>query len=390
MQIDKLARELEPYLIEKRRYFHSHPELSWEETATTETLAAELGAMGMEVRRFPGHTGVMGVLHGRLPSDAPKILLLRADIDALPIAEKTGLPFASEAEGVMHACGHDGHTAMLLGAARLLSGLRDQFAGEIRLLFQSAEETSAGAIYYIEQGVTANADAVLGMHLWGDLDAPYLDVSPGPRMASCDSFKITVRGVSAHGSAPQQGVDAIVAASAMVMQLQTLVSRSTDPRDALVVTVGKINGGKRFNIIADQVELVGTVRAHRQTVRALAEAGIRRIAEHTAAAYGATAEVAYTYLASAVVNHPELTRIARNAALSLYGENALSDMAPTMASEDFSFYLEQTPGVYCFVGVRNPEKGITAPNHSDHFTVDEAVLQRGAALYTQFALDFLR
>ncbi|HPS80860.1 MAG TPA: amidohydrolase, partial [Candidatus Limiplasma sp.] len=251
MQIEKLARELEPYLMDKRRYFHRHPELSWQETATTEALAEELNAMGLEVRRFPGHTGVMGVLRGKAPCAAPKTLLLRADIDALPIAEKTGLPYQSETGGVMHACGHDGHTAMLLGAARLLCGLTEQFSGEIRFLFQSAEETSAGAVYYIEQGVTAGADAVFGMHLWGDFDAPWLDVSPGPRMASCDRFQITVRGVSAHGSAPQQGVDAVVAASALVMQLQTLVSRGTDPRDALVVTVGKISGGKRFNIIAD-------------------------------------------------------------------------------------------------------------------------------------------
>ena len=237
--------------------------------------------------------------------------------------------------------------------------------------------------------MAAGADAVLGMHLWGDLDAPYLNVTSGPRMASCDSFTITVRGVSAHGSAPQQGVDAVVAASALVMQLQTLVSRGTDPRDALVVTVGQISGGKRFNIIADQVELVGTVRAHRQAVRAAAEEGIRRMAEHTAAAYGATADVIYTRMAAAVVNDPALARMARQSAVRLYGESALRLMEPTMASEDFAFYLEQIPGVYGFIGVRNVEKGIDAPNHSDRFTIDENVLQLGTALYAQFALDFM-
>jgi len=389
MDIQQLALAQEPYIIEMRRYFHRHPELSWAETATTDTIVHELEAMGIEARRFPDHTGVLGILHGKQQTAVPKTLVLRADIDALPIEEKTGLPFESASCGVMHACGHDCHAAMLLGAARVLSSITDTFAGEIRLLFQAAEETSSGAEYYLEQGVLYGAAAIFGMHIWGDFDAPYLSIPEGPRMASCDNFKIVIHGVSAHGSAPHQGVDAIVVAAEMVLALQTIVSRNNDPRNPLVVTIGQINGGKRFNIIADQVELVGTVRTHNPAARAKVEPLLRRLVEHTAAAYGATAEVDYAYMAAAVLNDPALSRIAREAALKLYGETALGDMPPAMASEDFAYYLGKTPGVFCFLGARNAALGITATNHSDLFNVDESVLKRGAALYAQFAVDFL-
>lgn len=389
MDIQQLTLAQEPYIIEKRRYFHRHPELSWAETATTDTIAQELTTMGIEVRRFAGHTGVMGILHGKNATAAPKTLVLRADIDALPIEEKTDLPFTSESCGVMHACGHDCHTAMLLGAARVLSRLTDAFSGEIRLLFQAAEETSSGAEYYLEQGVLNGANAIFGIHIWGDFDAPYFSIPDGPRMASCDNFTIAVHGVSAHGSAPQQGVDAIVAASAIVLALQSIASRNNDPRNPLVVTVGQFSGGKRFNILADQVELVGTVRTHSPAARAQVEPLVRRVVEHTAAAYGATADVAYNYMAAAVINDSALARIARDAATRLYGETALGNMLPAMASEDFAYYLGKVPGVFCFLGARNAALDITATNHSDHFTVDESVLKRGAALYAQFAMDFL-
>ena len=389
MNLRELALQQEPYMIQMRRHFHQHPELSWEETETTRTLIRELNALGIETRTFDGHTGVIGTLHGTKPSATAGTVVLRADIDALPIREKTGLPFASEQPGVMHACGHDGHTAMLLGAARVLRAVRDQFAGEVRLLFQPAEETNSGAIYCLTQGVVDGADAIFGVHLWGDFEAPGINIEEGSRMASCDNFTLTVRGVPAHGGAPHQGVDAIVAASAIVLQAQTLVSRNTDPLCPLVLTIGEIHGGKRFNIIADEVTLVGTVRAHDPVVRAAVKGQLQRIAEHTAAAYGATATLDYRLLADPVINPPALTRLARDAATRLFGADALCAQPPRMSSEDFAYYLTRVPGVFCFLGGGNAALGYTAANHNDGFTVDESVLARGAALYAQFAVDFL-
>ncbi len=388
MDILSLAKAAEPHIIDLRRDLHRHPELSWQEVRTTDAVAAELAALGVSTRRFEGRTGVLGTLKGRAGASG-KTLLLRADIDALPIQENTGLPFASENAGVMHACGHDTHTAMLLGAARILSSLRHSFAGEVRFLFQPAEEISAGSAFVIEQGAMEGVQAVFGLHIWGDFDAPYFSIQEGSRMASCDNFKLTVHGKAAHGSAPQQGVDAVVAAAAMVMQLQTVVSRMSDPRVPLVVTVGQIQGGKRFNIIADTVEMVGTVRTHDKALRKQVEGLIRRVCEHTAAAYGATAELAYEYLAAPVINDPALAGLARAAATRLFGEGVLRDIPPQMSSEDYAAYLEQVPGVFCFLGGRNEALGYGAPNHNDHFAIDEAVLVRGAALYAQFALDFL-
>ena len=388
MDILQLAKAAEGRIIDIRRDLHRHPELSWQEVRTTGVVEAELAALGIPTRRFDGHTGVMGTLRGTGGAGG-KTLLLRADIDALPILEQTGLPFASENEGVMHACGHDTHTAMLLGAARVLAEHRDAFAGEIRLLFQAAEEVNSGANYCVGQQVLAGVDAVFGMHIWGDFDAPYLSIQDGSRMASCDNFTVTVHGVSAHGSAPQQGVDAIVAAAAIVMQLQAVVSRMSDPRVPLVVTIGQFNGGKRFNIIADTVQLVGTVRTHDKTLRGQVEGLLRRVCEHTAAVYGATAELAYQYLAAPVVNDPALAGMARDAAVRLFGQDALKTIPPLMSSEDFAAYLAHVPGVFCFLGGRNEALGFAAANHNEHFAIDESVLVRGAALYAQFALDFL-
>jgi amidohydrolase len=344
--------------------------------------------LSIPTRRFAGRTGVLGTLRGERGAGGGTVLL-RADMDALPIPEQSGLPFASENAGVMHACGHDVHTAMLLGAARILRSLRHTFAGEVRFLFQPAEEVSAGSSFAIEQGAMDGVDAVFGLHVWGDFDAPYFNIQEGSRMASCDNFKLTVHGVAAHGSAPQQGVDAVVAAAAIVMQLQTVVSRMSDPRVPLVITVGQIQGGKRFNIIADTVEMVGTVRTHDKALRAQVEGLIRRVCEHTAAVYGASCELSYEYLAPPVINDPALSALARAAAARLFGEDSLRSIPPQMSSEDFATYLEHAPGVFAFLGGRNEALGFTAANHNERFTVDERILMRGAALHAQFTLDFL-
>ena len=388
MDILSLAKTAEPRIIDIRRDLHRHPELSWQEERTTAVIEAELAALGIPARRFTGRTGLIGTLRGG-KGEGGGTVLLRADMDALPIPEQSGLPFASENAGVMHACGHDAHSAMLLGAARILRGLRHTFSGEVRFLFQPAEEISAGSAFAIEQGAMEGVQAVFGLHVWGDFDAPYFSIQDGSRMASCDNFRLTVRGKAAHGSAPQQGVDAVVAAAATVMQLQTVVSRMSDPRVPLVITVGQIQGGKRFNIIADTVEMVGTVRTHDKAMRAQAEGLIRRVCEHTAAVYGATCELDYEYLAPPLINDPALSALARSAAARLFGEGSLRNIPPQMSSEDFATYLERAPGVFAFVGGRNEALGFTAANHNERFSIDESVLMRGAALHAQFALDFL-
>lgn len=390
MNYRELAEKTEAYIISQRRRFHQHPELSWKEVYTTGAICQELAAMGYQVQRFPDSTGCQALLQGGKAGPGSLTVALRADIDALPVEEKTGLPFASEVPGVMHACGHDCHIAMLLGAAKMLMETRDLLPGTVKLLFQAAEESCHGAEYYIRQGVLEGVDAIFGQHIWGTLDAPFLNIQSGGRMASCDNFTIQVEGLSAHGTQPHLGVDALVAAASIVLNLQTLVSRNNDPVNPLVVTVGELHAGQRFNIIANHAELAGTVRTCDPSCRARMEAQIRHVAESTAAALGAAAKVEYAPSAGPLVNDDDdLTAIACGAAVKLYGTQGLKNLPMMMSSEDFAFYAEHIPAVFGFVGSRNPEKGLTAFNHNDCYTVDEAALKRGAALYAQFAFDFL-
>ncbi|HZK01222.1 MAG TPA: amidohydrolase [Tissierellaceae bacterium] len=388
MKIRELAEKYNDYIIGRRRFYHTIPELSHQEHETTENLAKDLEGMDIEVTTFPDYTGVIGLIKG---GKAGKTVALRADIDALPVKEETGLAFASKYPGKMHACGHDAHMSMLLGAAKILLELKAELEGDVKLIFQGAEETGHGAEYYVKNGYVDDVDAIFGMHIWGTLDAPYFSLEPGARMASMDNFKITVKGSSTHGSSPHLGKDAIVAASSIVMNMQTFVSRMNDPLNPLVVTVGTINGGERFNIIADHVELVGTVRTHSREIRESIEAKLRLIAENTARALGCEAELEYSYLPGPIINeHENLNRIARDAALKLYGEEGLTEMPKLMGSEDFSYFMEKVPAFYGFIGALNKEKGIVYSNHNEKFTVDEDALKRGSALYAQFAYDFLK
>lgn len=383
------AEKIENEIIGIRRQLHAHPELSFREKETTAFIGKELERLGLEPGFFPDYCGVWTDITGKKTVPGSRTVLLRADIDALPVQEATGLPFSSENPGVMHACGHDTHTAMLLGAARILAEHRDELPGTVRLLFQSAEESCYGAEYYVKKGLLEHVDAVYGCHVWATLDAPYINICNGARMSSCDNFTITVKGSAAHGSAPNDGVDAIVIAAAIIMQLQTIISRRSDPRDAVAITIGEIAGGQRFNIIADHVCMKGTARTHSPEVRRRLEEWIRNVVENTARANGGAAELEYEYYPGVLMNDPHLAELARTAAVKLYGGDALREHPAVMASEDFSYYLEQVPGVFAFLGSRNAQKGICAAQHSEGFDVDECVLKRGAALYAQFAYDFL-
>ena len=390
MDIRALAEKYEGYIIEQRRWFHAHPELSWEEFGTTDHIQEELEKMGLEVHRFEGRPGCTAMIYGGKAVPGAKTVALRADIDALPVEEKTGLPFASENPGVMHACGHDNHMAMLLGAAKILCEVKDELEGNVKLLFQAAEETCFGAEYYVQQGVLDGVDAIYGQHIWAGLEAPYLNVQPGVRMASCDNFTITVEGSSTHGSTPHLGTDAIVAAASIIMNIQTYVSRNNDPLNPLVVTVGKIDGGQRFNILANKVVMEGTCRTFSRKTLETIDKDLERIAANTAAAFGASASLEYQHLTTPVINdHEDLNRIARNAVIKLYGEEGLGHLPTMMGSEDFAFFMEEVPGVFGFIGSRDPEQGYIYTNHHEKYSVPEEVLQRGAAMHAQFALDFL-
>lgn len=386
MNFKELAEQNEEYIISQRRYFHQHPELSNEEKNTTDAIVAQLEAMGLTVKRFDGFYGCTADIVGEKPG---KIVALRADIDALPIVEETGLEFAST-NGCMHACGHDCHISMLLGAAKMLSENKDKLKGTVRLIFQPAEEVGIGAKQVISSGILKDVDAIYGAHIWGDFDAPYINVESGNRMASAAKFTVDVEGVSAHGSAPSLGIDAIVASSAIIMNLQTYVSRNNNPLNPLVVTVGKIDGGNRWNVVPGKTHFEGTVRTFSKELLEDAPKSMKRIVESTAEAFGAKATLNFEWLVVPVINDNEkLNAIAQNAVKKMYGEEGIGHLETLMGGEDFSFYMQEVPGVFGFIGSRNPEKGYVYTNHHEKYDVDESVLKRGAAVYAQFAYDFL-
>ncbi len=387
MDIKALAKEAESYIIDRRRHFHKHPELSFKEWETTKTIVAELEAMGLPVVTFPDYPGCIATLDSGKPG---RTLMIRADIDALPVQEKSGFDYSSVNDGVMHACGHDTHIAMALGAAKVLCSIKDELKGKIKFLFQSGEEMGCGAKYYVENGYLDDVDAVFGMHIWATLESPYISVEAGNRMASMSNFTINVKGYQSHGSAPQDGHDAIVAASAIVMALQTYVSRMNNPINPLVLSVGKFHGGAMYNIICPDVELEGTIRTYSKTLRNSMEDDLNNIIQNTAKVHGCTATLDLRHMLPAVINEDEeMCSLAYNAGLKLFGEEGLGHMDALMGSEDYSLFMEKVPGFFAFIGTKNVEKGLIYPNHNEKYESDEEQLFKGSALAAQFAVDYL-
>ena len=389
MDIKEKAENIKDYIIEMRRHFHQNPELSLEEFETTKKIVNELEKMSIEVSTFKdGLTGCIGTIKG---AKEGKTLLLRADIDALSVHEKTNLEFASRVDGKMHACGHDCHAAMLLGVAKILSEMKDKFSGNIKLFFQAAEEIGLGAKLSIEQGVMDNVDACYGVHVTSRFESPKINMQYGERMAATDVFKLTVEGTSSHGSSPHLGHDAIVASAAIITALQTIVSRINNPLKPAVVTIGTIKGGQRFNIIANEVIMEGNVRTFDEIFRKEIETHIREIAESVAKAHSCTAKLEYRYGTGVVLNKDKnLVDIAQNAVKKLYGEDSLVEMEKITGGEDFSLLMEKAPGIFGYIGTRNPKvPGSEKINHHECFTVDEDALIRGTAVAVQFALDYL-
>ncbi len=385
--IHESVAALEEHILRMRRHLHQNPELGCEETETTAYIVSELREIGIPVITYDDITGCIGVIKGGKPG---KTVMLRADIDALPISEQTGLPFASVNSGVMHACGHDCHTAMLLGAARVLWAMREELQGTVKLIFQMGEELGRKSEEYVKRGALEGVDAIFGMHVWPSMPTGTFNFEDGERMACSDRFTIQIHGTAAHGSAPHLGHDAVLAAAAAVMALQSIPSRQNNPLDSLVVTVGMMNGGTKQNILSDHVELVGTVRAFNRAFRNSMPERIRAVVENTVQAYGCTADCDYYFGPSPLINDdPGLVRIARSAAAQVLGEEAYRTSQKVTGAEDFSVFMEHIPGVYGYLGIRNPEKGIDCGNHHPCFLVDEDVLVKGAEVYVRFAADYL-
>lgn len=386
----KLSPSIEKYrdyVIGARRHLHAHPETSLEEIETTAYLMRELDAIGIPyIKGEP--TGLVATIKGKKPG---KTIALRSDMDALNILEKNEVSYKSQVDGKMHACGHDGHTAILLGAARILKDQMEELPGTVHLVFQPAEETGHGAKLLINTGTWyEETDNIFGAHLWSYLPTGKISLEPGQRMAATDRFQIKIQGLSGHGSMPHQTVDAVVAASAMVMNFQTIVSREYSPMEPLVVSVGSIHSGTAFNIISGEAVLEGTIRYFSKDIGKTIESSMRRVMESTAALYGASAEMMYTYNLPPVVNDEASSALAYEAASRILGEENIVLQEKTTGGEDFAFYLDHKPGCFVFIGSGNHEKGTDFAHHNDHFDLDEDVLLHGSALYAEYAVSFLK
>ncbi len=387
-KIKACGEKYRDYLIEMRRYFHQHPELSLKEEETGKKIKEELESFGIPCRHVgtPCSNGVVGTIEGGGPG---RTIMLRADMDALPIVEETGYSYTSVNDGVMHACGHDCHIAILLTAARILQDLRQELSGTVRIVFQPAEEIGRGAGMMIADGVLEGVDACYASHVWATLPAGTIAVDPGSVMAAGSKFEIFVKGISGHGAEPHKSVDPLLTTAAIAMNLQSIVSREIDTQEPSVLTIGHMESGSAFNIIPAEGYMEGTTRTFSRAVDDAWADMIRRVAENTAAAYRAKAEMKYTYLLGPVVNDEEMTELVRGSVRKIGGGELLGHMKPTPVAEDFSEYQKRIPGVMAFVGVGNADCDAVYPQHSCHYKVDESALLNGALVYAQVAADFL-
>ncbi len=369
-------------VVELRRAIHRRPELGFEEHETAALIERELTALGIEHRRV-AQTGVVGIVRGERPG---RVAALRADMDALPIGERSGLPFASEIAGRMHACGHDAHVAMLLGAARVLASRRTALAGTVVLIFQPAEEGPGGAQPMIEQGVLDDpkVDAIAMLHVDVRLEAGTIGITPGPVNAAADELYITVRGKGGHGAYPHTAVDAVPAAAALILALQNVAARETDPLESVVVTIGTLAGGYRNNVIADAVEMSGTIRTFDAALRDTVHERVERIAGGVARAYGVAADVRIVRGYPPVVNDAALAESATKYIAAHTGVHVVA-ARPTMGAEDFAYFAQRVPGLQIRLGVRGERAGAIHPGHSAEFRIDEDALTVGVESLVAFA-----
>ena len=374
-------------MVALRRDFHQYPELGFQETRTSGIVAQQLADLGFEVQRGLAKTGVVGLLVGAKPGPT---ILLRFDMDALPVQEETDLPYKSVNPGVMHACGHDGHTAMGLTLAKIMAEQQAQMAGTLKFMFQPAEEGLGGAFAMIADGVLDNPrpDAALAMHIWTPEQVGKVRIVDGPCMASSSVFTLTVQGKGGHGAAPHQAKDPILAAAHIVVALQSIVSRNTNPQDSVVVSIGQFAAGTTFNVIPDRAILKGTVRSYNQALHRQTYRRILEMAQNMATAFSCTATMETVAIVAAVVNAEEPTAVVRQAATLVMGAENIVEHR-TMASEDIGYILEEIPGCYFFVGGGNAAKGLTYPHHHPKFDFDERAMIDGVALMAQAVADYV-
>jgi amidohydrolase len=374
-------------MVRWRRHLHQNPELSFQEKQTAAFVAEHLRSWGIEVRTKVGGHGVVGFLQGGHPGPT---VALRADMDALPIQDEKTCAYTSQVPGVMHACGHDAHTATLLGVAKSVSKLKSDLKGNLVFLFQHAEEvTPGGASSMIRSGALDGVDAVYGVHLWTPFPVGHIYCKAGPMMAAPDEFVIKIIGKGGHGGLPHQTVDSVVVGSHLVCNLQTIVSRSVDPTEPCVVSVGSIQAGSGFNVIAETCQLRGTVRTFNQELRLDVKNRLEHILTSTCTMFGAEYELDYKLGYPPVVNHQSEAERFFQVGTELFGEESVHHSPLIMAGEDFSYYLEQVPGCYMFVGAGNQNEGILHPHHHPKFDIDERSMLQASKLLLSMAINFM-
>lgn len=384
------AQALQETLVAIRRDLHQHPELGFQEHRTSGIVAKQLAELGYEVQTGVGQTGVVGLIGGK--EDNGRTVLLRFDMDALPIEEANDVPYRSQTPGVMHACGHDGHVAIGLGVARLLARRRDDLPGTIKLMFQPAEEGLGGAKAMIEDGVLKGPDVnvALGLHVSSQVPLGRAAFRSGPMMAASDRLDVTVRGKGGHAAHPDGTVDAVLVASQLVVALQTIVSRNLNPDASGVVTVGALHAGDAANVIAETATLRGSIRSFDPEVRKLLHQRIREIAAGVAQSFGATIDVTITLGVDATVNAPAPTELVHEVAKEVFGDERIDPTFRTMGSEDFSAVLAAVPGNFFFLGARNDERNLNFPHHNPRFDFDEACMPQGVAVLCEAAVRALK
>ena len=383
MYIHPEVLKLKSKIISNRRDIHKHPELSFKEFRTAKLVSDQMRLFGLSVIDNVGKTGVVGILKGNSPG---KTIALRADMDALPIQEISDVEYKSIYEGVMHACGHDAHVAMLLGAAEVLANNKKHISGTIKFIFQPAEEGYGGAQFMIDDGAIDDVDEIYGLHVWNYQKSGTVGIKDGPVMAAADMFTITMKGIGGHGAAPQGTVDSIVVASHLIQALQTIVSRNTNPLESTVVTVGQIHGGYNFNIIADTVTLKGTARAYTEENRQLIKDRISQIINGVEVMFNCIITLDYKDGYPPVINNAKITQKVYNAATKIVQDKVIEPYL-SMGGEDFSYFSNRVPGCFFFLGsAPKDRKPMSTPQHCSHFDIDEDVLEIGSSIFVELGL----
>ncbi len=384
--------ELVPDLIATRRDLHQHPELAFEEVRTSNIVAQRLRKLGIQVQPGVARTGVVGLLRGEAGRAGAKTIAIRADMDALPIYEMNDIDYRSTSDGKMHACGHDGHTSILLAVADILSKRRSELAGNVKFIFQPAEECIGGAKPMIDEGAMQGVDAIIGLHLASEYPVGRVGVRAGSVYASADKFVLTVKGKGGHAARPEMSVDPIVIAAYIITALQTLISRETSPFDPAVITVGRVEAGTAFNIIPQTAELHGTMRAFGKEQREKLLRRIGEVAGGVASAMGGSCDVQIIDGCPPCTNDPAVTEVVHKAATASVGEDRVDSGREVMttASDDMAYFLDAVPGCYFIVGARNEEKGASYPHHHPRFNVDEDALPVGVEVLARAAMEFLK